>query len=133
MVRAYRPRAGRRLRKQLDAALAAASRDLGAALEFTETELLTIAAAQAAADRGEVLRRLWDERLAAGDAEPAVLVKISAEARQCERAAVDLVGKVSTGVVAPKSERHVRAIRARWDRRDAAWAAARDAAEGGTG
>jgi hypothetical protein len=128
MVRAYRPRAGRQLRKQLDAALATASRDLGAALEFTETELLTIAAAQAAADRGEVLRRLWDERLAAGDADPAVLVKISTEARLCERATVDLIGKVSTGLAPAKSERHVKAVRARWDRRDAAWAAARDGA-----
>lgn len=110
--------------------MAAASRELGAALEFTETELLTIAAAQAAADRGEVLRRLWDERLAAGDAEPGLLVKISAEARQCERATIDLIGKVSTGLVAPKSEQHVRAIRARWDRRDAAWAAAAARADG---
>jgi hypothetical protein len=122
-TRRRRPRAGRELRAQLDKALAAASRELGGQLEWSEVELVIIDRAVAAADRAEELRRVYDGHLAAG--ETALAVKVSAELRGCERAVIDAVGKVHMGLGQAKSERHVRAARSRWDRRDAAWAAAR--------
>jgi hypothetical protein len=118
-----RPPAGKQLRASLDAALAAASRELAAQLEFSEQERLIIDRAAAAADRGEQLQRLYHEHLAAG--ETALAVKVSAELRGCERAVIDAVGKVNAGLGTAKSTRHQRAARSRWDRRDAAWAAAR--------
>ena len=87
-----RPHAGKQLRASLDAALAAASRELAAQLEFSEQERLIIDRAAAAADRGEQLQRLYDGHLAAG--ETALAVKVSAELRGCERAVIDTVGKV---------------------------------------
>lgn len=125
--RRRRLHAGRELRARLDQALQVTSRELGYALEWSEREQLIIDRACAAADRGEQLERIYDEHLVAGD-EPGVLVKLSAEIRMCERQVVDLTGKVSLGLLPPKSERHVQAVRARWDRRDAGWAAAREAA-----
>jgi hypothetical protein len=121
--RRRRLHAGRELRARLDQALQVASRDLGHALEWSEREQLIIDRACAAADRGEQLERIYDEHLVAGD-EPGVLVKLSAEIRACERQVVYLTGKVSLGLRPAKSEQHVRAVWARWDRGDAAWAAA---------
>ena len=113
--------------ERLDQALQVTSREMGYALEWSESEELIIDRACAAADRGEQLERIYDEHLVAGD-EPGVLVKLSAEIRACERQVVYLTGKVSLGLLPGKSGRRVRAARARWDRRDAAWAAAaRDA------
>ena len=120
--RRRRLHAGRELRARLDQALQVTSREMGYALEWSEREELIIDRACAAADRGEQLERIYDEHLVAGD-EPGVLVKLSAEIRACERQVVDLTGKVSLGLL-HKRGRHVRAVRARWDRRDAAWAAA---------
>jgi hypothetical protein len=118
--RRRRLHAGRELRARLDQALRVASLELGHAVEWSEREQVIIDRACAAADRGEQLERIYDERLVAGD-EPGVLVELSAEIRACERQVVYLTGKVSLGPT--KSERHVRAVRARWDRRDAAWGA----------
>jgi hypothetical protein len=111
--RRRRLHAGRELRARLDQALQVTSREMGYALEWSEREELIIDRACAAADRGEQLERIYDEHLVAGD-EPGVLVKLSAEIRACERQVVDLTGKVSMGLLPPKSERHVRAVRARW-------------------
>jgi hypothetical protein len=116
--RRRRPRAGRELRAALDEALAAASAEIGGRLEWSEQERLILDRAAAAADRLEELGRVYAEKLAAG-AEPGTLVKLSAELRACERAAVDLVGKIHVGVGAAKSERHVKAASSRWDRRNA--------------
>lgn len=111
-----RPRAaGARLRFDLDRALDRAGREIGQNLEWSEQESLVIDRAAAAADRGAVLAKLWKRELA-GAADPAVLVKLSAELRACERAVVDLVARVNPGVGPAKSERHVRAARSRWSR-----------------
>ena len=91
---------------------------MGYALEWSEREELIIDRACAAADRGEQLERIYDEHMVAGD-EPGVLVKLSAEIRACERQVVDLTAKVSRGLLPAKSERHVRPVGARWDRKDA--------------
>jgi hypothetical protein len=63
--------------------------------------------------------RFADEQ--AGGAPPAVLVKLSAELRLLDKAVVDFVNAVNPDVGPAKSVRHQRAVRARWDRRDAAW------------
>lgn len=108
--------AGVRLRADLDAALARAGKEVGRPLEWDEKELLTLVTAGKVADRAEVLRGMFaDEQ--AGQARPTVLVKISAELRMCDRQVVDLVARINPGVGVAKSERHVRAARARWDRR----------------
>jgi hypothetical protein len=109
-----RPRAaGPRLRFDLDQALDRAGREIGQNLEWSEQELLVIDRAVAAADRAAVLAKLWKAELD-GDALPAVLVKISAEMRACERAVVDLVTRVNPGIGPAKSDRHTRAARSRW-------------------
>lgn len=111
--RRRRPRAGKKLRADLDEAQAAAAEERGEELEWSEQELLVIERAAAAADRGETLQWLWDEELAR-DAHPTTLVKLSAEIRACERQVVDLISKVNPAVGVAKSERHVRAANARY-------------------
>ena len=90
--------AGQRLRADLDTALADASRALGRRLEWTEIESHTIDSAVLAADRAEQLRALLEAELAAVRTRPGLVVKLSAEARLCERQAVDLVATVNVGV-----------------------------------
>jgi hypothetical protein len=107
--------AGQKLRAELDAGLAHAARESGEPLEWSEAELVTVGHAVAAADRLEELRALWDAELA-GETRATVAIKMSAEARLCERHIVDLVARLSFGPERAKSERHVRAARSRWDR-----------------
>lgn len=108
--------AGERLRRDLDQALAHAAVEQGA-LEFDELELATIDRAVLAADRAEVLRRLFDEELA-GEQRSSVLTRLSAEARHLDRAALELARSAAGALGArPKSDRHQRAVRSRWDRR----------------
>jgi hypothetical protein len=118
---------GAQLRAQLDKALKIAAKDLpaGQVLQWDDKERFAIDAAVAAADRRSQLQARYDSRLAA-DAESAELVKLSAELRLCERVVVDMTSKLSIGVGQAKSERHVKASRSRWDRRDAQWAAAKE-------
>lgn len=107
--------AGQKLRRDLDQALAHAVKERGP-LEFDEIEKATIDSAVIAADRAEKLRRLFDEELA-GKQRSSVLTGLSAEARQLDRTALELARTVAGGLsAAPKSDRHVRAVRARWDR-----------------
>lgn len=106
--------AGRRLRTGLDAMLQRAREDLGEPeLQWDERELDVIGRAVETADRAEELLALFDAEQA-GENRPAVLVKISAEVRACDKAVSDLVAKVNPGVGPAKSERHQRAAHARW-------------------
>lgn len=117
--------AGERLRADMDAALASEAKASGKSLEWTEAEQHHLAAAARTADRIELLQR----QLAAetsGDNRPTVIVKISAELRALDKAVGDHLSCVTVGTGRAKSEKHQRAVRARWDRRDAAWAAARE-------
>lgn len=77
-----------------------------------------------AIERIDVLQRQLDAEVT-GENRSSVVVKISAELRALDRAVAEHLSKVQIGVPA-KSDRHVAAVRARWDRRDAAWAAARE-------
>lgn len=105
--------AGQRLRADLDAALAAAGRESGRVLEFSEVELAFMGWAADAVDRAVELGEVYDAELA-GDRRPSILVKLSGEIRACNRAAADLVSRVEFGVGKAKSPAHVRAGQARW-------------------
>lgn len=106
--------AGQRLRRDLEAALAHTARQVGP-LEFDELERALIDRAVLAADRAEILRQLFDEE-AAGAQRSSVLTRLSAKARQLDRMAMELARVVAGSLIPPKSDRHVRAVRARWDR-----------------
>lgn len=107
--------AGQRLRRDLDTALAHAVKEHGP-IEFDEVDGLAIDRAVAAADRAEQLRLMFDEELA-GQQRPSSLTRLSAEARHLDRSALESVRTVAGGLgAAPKSDRHQRAVRARWDR-----------------
>jgi hypothetical protein len=115
---------GERLRAALDAALAREAQQSGRQLEWDERDTHHLDAAARCADRVDLLQSQLDAELA-GENRASVVVKISAELRALDRAVAEHLGKIQVGVPA-KSERHVAAVRARWERRDAAWAAARD-------
>ncbi|MGH3560443.1 MAG: hypothetical protein ACRDTN_01175 [Mycobacterium sp.] len=51
---------------------------------------------------------------------------VIAEIRALDKAIGDHLGRVQVGAGAAKSEQHQRAVQARWDRRNAEWAAARE-------
>lgn len=105
--------AGEALRATMDAALANASKDDGKDYEWGEHELHHLAAASRAANRVETLQRALDTATAGGD--PALVVKISAEMRACDKAVGDHLAKVVVGEGLAKSERHQRAANSRWD------------------
>ncbi|MFG1931317.1 hypothetical protein ACGFK1_11750 [Mycobacterium sp. NPDC048908] len=112
------PSAGARLRADLDAALAHAGEELGRSLEFDEAERHVITRAAAAADRAEEMTGLYRAELARRpEPRPSVLVKLAAEIRLSEKAAVDLVARVTLGLGAARSPRHVRAAQTRWQQR----------------
>lgn len=114
--RPRRPRAGKRLRGELNAGLEHARRDQGQPLlEFSEHEVAALERAAAAADRAEELGWLYDEEFA-GERRPTVLVKLSSELRMCERQVLDLLGRINFGVGAAKSARHVYSANQRWHR-----------------
>jgi hypothetical protein len=109
--------AGQRLRAGLDAALAHAAEEAGRSLEFDEAERHVIDQAVAAADRAEDMRGLFRAELAhTPECRPRTVVALAAEMRLSEKAAVDLVARVSLGLGAAKSPRHVRAAQTRWQR-----------------
>jgi hypothetical protein len=84
-------------------------------LEWSEQELICLGVVSATADRAEVLRAAFDvER--SGQANPAVLVKLSGEIRSLDRQVVDLVARVNPDVGPAKSDRHARAANSRWGR-----------------
>ena len=106
-----RKTAGQRLRAQLDEALKRTGQDRGVSLEWDERELAHLQAAQAAADTAELLAT----RLADPEADPATLVRLSAERRLQLKAIGDHVDRLGIWTTTPKSERHVRAGQARWN------------------
>ena len=108
--------AGRRLRRVLDDALTRASTEVGKSLEWSEIEQAAIDAATTTADRAEALRTRFDTLLADEDTADTLLVKVSAELRMLDRQVVDLVSRIEIGVGPSKSDRHVRAALARWNR-----------------
>lgn len=109
--------AGRRLRDEMNDMLSRAGEALGEPnLKWDERESDLIARASAAADAAEALRRLFASEQD-GENRYTVLVKLSAEARACDRQVADLLARVNPAEGQAKSERHVRAARSRHDRR----------------
>lgn len=109
---------GRRLRADMDTALARAEQEAGQTLEFDERELAALDTACDAANRAEELRDIYRRELA-GEARPTVLSNMSAEIRHCERLKLDALAKLALRVDKPKSEQHQLAARYRWDRKAA--------------
>ncbi|MEZ0339792.1 hypothetical protein ACAG25_07385 [Mycobacterium sp. pV006] len=104
--------AGRRLRIDLDKALAHASQQGGYQLEWSEQELHVIAQACDMADRAEVLKEMF-----AAEETATTKLKIATELRHTQRSVVELVAKVHPGDGRAKSQRHVKAVAQRWDRK----------------
>lgn len=116
---AARTSAGHKLRADLDAALAHASKELGRDLEFDEQERLIIEQAAKAADRAEQLAAMYTAELARKpEPRPRTVVALAAEVRLTEKAAVDLAARVNFGLGAAKSPRHVRAAKVRWQQHE---------------
>lgn len=112
--------AGDTLRAAMNAALARASKDAGGDLVWDEKEQAALDAACAAADRAERLTGIAQASTDAGE-----VVKLSAELRMLEKHRSDMLARLSLDTGPAKSARHQRAANARWDRRDAHRAAAR--------
>ncbi|TWS20645.1 hypothetical protein FK529_04695 [Tsukamurella asaccharolytica] len=106
---------GRKLRRRLDAALAAEASRLGRTLVWDDRELEYLALAEGAADRrADLLALLAAEQ--AGAAGTALIVKLNTEIRAQDRALVDLLGRIHIGEGPAKSVRHQKAVQVRWDR-----------------
>ncbi|OBK77577.1 hypothetical protein A5651_04090 [Mycobacterium sp. 1274761.0] len=99
-----------------DQALDRASQQLGKRMAWDEHEVEALTAAARAADRRDELQQVYSGELA-GDGRPAMLVKLSAEMRMLDKAVADHLGGVRIGPGIAKSERHQRAVNARWHRR----------------
>ncbi|MDX1885363.1 hypothetical protein [Mycolicibacterium sp. 120270] len=107
--------AGQQLRGMFDKALDRASQQLGKRMAWDEHELEALTAASSAADRRDELQRVYRDELA-GERRPAVLVKLSTELRLLDKAVADHLSRVRIGPGVAKSERHQRAVNARWQR-----------------
>jgi hypothetical protein len=116
MTDATGPTAGQKMRAEFDDALDRAGRSAGKRLVWDEHEAHALAAAATAADRRAELQQVYDNELA-GESRPAILVKLSTELRPLDKAIADHIGRVRIGVGVAKSDRHQRAVNARWDRR----------------
>lgn len=87
--------AGRRLRRDLDAALRLAGEEQECELYWTAQEQAWIGLACSAADRAESLQRLWDDSQAEGKS--GALLRLSSELRMLERQIAELVGRLEVG------------------------------------
>ncbi|MFD4368975.1 hypothetical protein [Rhodococcus sp. NPDC058521] len=116
-MRRPRTAAGKRLVDGQTENLHRAGTELGTHLVWTESEEAILERAGETVDRAEKLRKLLDSELRADEPRPAVTVKLSAEIRALDRLVVDLIGRLNPeGTERPKSQRHVRAARRRWDK-----------------
>lgn len=111
--------AGQTLRDEFDDALAKASKRLGKTMHWDEHERHALTAACSAADRRAELQTVFDAERS-GENQPGVLIKLSAELRQLDKAIADHLGRVRIGPGVAKSERHQRAVNARWSRKQEA-------------
>lgn len=107
--------AGDALRARMDEALRRAGEDAGHRLVWTAHEAEALDAAARCADRRAELQAVYDELLAARDS-LSVLTKLAAEIRACDMAAATHLARVAVTLPGVKSQRHVRAAAARWER-----------------
>lgn len=110
---------GIRLRRDLDAALAAAGNAMNQAdLEWDEADRIAIDRAAEAADRAEQLRTRYDLELA-GEASPNALVRLSSEIRALDRLVLEVVRRLNGDLKRMQAGLNVRKQRAanyRWSR-----------------
>lgn len=107
--------AGQRLRKEFDQALDRASKKLGKRLHWDEQEQHALDAAVAATDRRDQLATLFDAELA-GEARTGVLVNLSTELRQLDKAIGFHIGSIRIGPGTAKNKTKQRAAHERWRR-----------------
>ena len=112
--------AGQRLLAIFNAALEAASAEQGVTLAWSAHERQRIESAVELADRAERIDKMIEAELATDGPKPSTVAKLSAESRLLKRAVADHLSFVKIGPGQAKSERHVRAVNARWDRQRAA-------------
>jgi hypothetical protein len=106
---------GQRLCEQFGTALERASQRIGKRLQYDEHETEALNAAAAAADRRAELELIYRNELT-GAARATLLVKLSAEMRLLDKCVTDHLARVRIGPGVAKSERHQRAVNARWQR-----------------
>lgn len=107
--------AGQQLRAQYDQALQRASRECGRALEWTEAEAVALTHAIECAERADQVRALLDRELARPEPRATNVTKLSAEVRLLNRAQMDYLWRLNTGVGQSKSPQHQAAGRRRWE------------------
>lgn len=107
--------AGQRLRKEFDAALDRASKQLGKRLRWDEQETHALDAAVAATDRRDRLAKLFDKELA-GEGRTGVLVTLSTELRQLDKAIAFHINSLRIGPGVAKNPTKQRAAHERWRR-----------------
>lgn len=98
--------------RDLNAELQASSAASGLPLEWSATEQVLIDQILDGIDRKSDLAVAY----AAAADEPKLRIKLSVEMRLLEQAVARLLKMVSTEPAPQKSQKHVRAARARWDR-----------------
>jgi hypothetical protein len=112
--RRRRPRAGKLLAAQLDAALQREADKLGKSLIWDEREAHHAGAACQAADHVELLQKRLDDEFA-GDGRPTILVQLTSEIRLLNKQIGEHLRLLPlTDLVLAKSPQHARAASARW-------------------
>jgi hypothetical protein len=103
--------AGKRLRRTLDKTLAEGT-------EWTESELVTLAQIQAAADRIAALERVFDAEMNRPSTSAHKVAVLSGEIRQLQAQITKWIASLDPEMEQQKSARHVAAANARWRRRN---------------
>lgn len=112
--RRRRPRAGKLLAAQLDAALQREADKVGKVLVWDEREAFHTSAACQAADHVELLQRRLDDEFA-GDGRPTIIVQLTSEIRLLNKAIGDHLRLLPLADLVPaKSAQHSNAASARW-------------------
>jgi hypothetical protein len=112
--RRRRPRAGKLLAAQLDAALQREADKLGKTLMWDEREAHHVGAACQAADHVELLQKRLDEEFA-GDCRPTIIVQLTSEIRLLNKAIGEHLRVLRlTDLMPMKSAQHQNAAAARW-------------------
>jgi hypothetical protein len=112
--RRRRPRAGKLLAAQLDAALQREGDKLGKVLIWDEREAHHVAAACQSADHVELLQKRLDDEFG-GDGRPTIIVQLTSEIRLLNKAIADHLRVLPLADLVPaKAPQQQRAASARW-------------------
>lgn len=109
--------AGSRLRRDMDAALERAARQLGQPVDWDEADRIALDRAAQAADRAEQLRGAYNRELG-GEARVNMLTKLSAEIRALDRLVLEVTRRVNNDLnraLTKVNPRKQRAANRRWN------------------